>query len=417
MTEQISLVPKRRFKEFHGKNDWEQRKIREMLAEPVTDGPHETPKLEESGIPFISVDAIVDNQINFDRKRGYISEKTDELYSKKYRPQYHDVFLVKSGSTVGKTAIVETKERFNIWSPLAAMRVSEVSDPYFLYFLLQTKKMQNQVKDKASNGTQPNLGMRELEKFHTQITLNLKEQKTIGAFFQKLDKLINLQQHKLDKIKELKVAYLSEMFPAEGKLVPKRRFSGFTQDWVQRRMEDLAEVSTGRAFSSKDFSAKGEYLVVTNKNIQDEERRIVSSGDRIDILDDKIAKKYILSGENILVTMDGVNIGKTGRYSNEKAVLAQRVGRLRSDQHDFIYQVTSNNKFITEMNRISVGNAIKHISLSQISNYSFMAPVCTDEQFKIGNFFKQLDDIITHHQSKLEKLQNLKKAYLHEMFV
>ncbi|WP_245844274.1 restriction endonuclease subunit S [Oceanobacillus rekensis] len=203
-------VPEIRFPGFT--NTWEQRKLREMLAEPVTDGPHETPKLEESGIPFISVDAIVDNQIDFDRKRGYISEETDELYSKKYRPQYHDVFLVKSGSTVGKTAIVETKERFNIWSPLAAMRVGEVSDPYFLYFLLQTRKMQNQVKDKASTGTQPNLGMRELEKFHTQITPNLEEQKKIGAFFQQLDNLITLHQQELEILKQTKKAFLQKMF-------------------------------------------------------------------------------------------------------------------------------------------------------------------------------------------------------------
>ncbi|MCI4128352.1 restriction endonuclease subunit S [Bacillus paralicheniformis] len=203
-------VPEVRFSGFT--DDWEQRKLREMLAEPVTDGPHETPKLEESGIPFISVDAIVDNQIDFDRKRGYISEETDELYSKKYRPQYHDVFLVKSGSTVGKTAIVETKERFNIWSPLAAMRVGEVSDPYFLYFLLQTRKMQNQVKDKASSGTQPNLGMRELEKFHTQITPNLEEQKKIGAFFQQLDNLITLHQRELEALKKTKKAFLQKMF-------------------------------------------------------------------------------------------------------------------------------------------------------------------------------------------------------------
>ncbi|KXI79851.1 type I restriction endonuclease subunit S [Bacillus cereus] len=203
-------VPEVRFPGFT--DAWEQRKLREMLAGPVTDGPHETPKLEESGIPFISVDAIVDNQIDFDRKRGYISEETNELYSKKYRPQYHDVFLVKSGSTVGKTAIVETKERFNIWSPLAAMRVGEVSDPYFLYFLLQTRKMQNQVKDKASNGTQPNLGMRELEKFHTQITPNLEEQKEIGAFFRQIDNLITLHQRELDALKETKKAFLQKMF-------------------------------------------------------------------------------------------------------------------------------------------------------------------------------------------------------------
>ena len=176
-------------------NDWEQRKVLDLLIQPITDGPHETPKLVEEGVPFISVDAIVDNKIDFSRKRGNISEEYDELCCKKYKPQFHDVYLVKSGSTVGKVAIVETTDRFNIWSPLAAMRCGEKTYPYFLYDLLQTKDLQAQVADKASNGTQPNLSMRELEKFPVSVPSNLEEQKKIGDYFRNLDHLITLHHH------------------------------------------------------------------------------------------------------------------------------------------------------------------------------------------------------------------------------
>lgn len=218
-------------------------------------------------------------------------------------------------------------------------------------------------------------------------------------------------------MKMLKSAYLSEMFPAEGECVPKRRFAGFTDAWEQRKLSDLAEVRTGKAFSSIDFSDDGEYLVVTNKNIPDEENGIISQGDRINISDNAILNNYLLSGENILVTMDGVNIGQTGKFSNEKAVLAQRVGRLNSRQLEFVYQITSSNRFVSEMNKLSVGNAIKHISLKQISDYSFSAPTSEEEQRKIGIFFIHLDNLITLHQRKLEKLQSIKKAYLNELFV
>ena len=186
-------VPEIRFDGFT--NDWEQRKVLDLLIQPITDGPHETPKLVEEGVPFISVDAIVDNKIDFSRKRGNISEEYDELCCKKYKPQFHDVYLVKSGSTVGKVAIVETTDRFNIWSPLAAMRCGEKTYPYFLYDLLQTKDLQAQVADKASNGTQPNLSMRELEKFPVSVPSNLEEQKKIGDYFRKLDHLITLHHH------------------------------------------------------------------------------------------------------------------------------------------------------------------------------------------------------------------------------
>ena len=202
---------------------WEQRKVLDLLIQPITDGPHETPKLVEKGVPFISVDAIVDNKIDFNRKRGNISEEYDELCCKKYKPQFHDVYLVKSGSTVGKVAIVETTDRFNIWSPLAAMRCGEKTYPYFLYDLLQTKDLQAQVADKASNGTQPNLSMRELEKFPVSVPSNLEEQKKIGDYFRSLDHLITLHQRKCDETKKLKKCMLQKMFPKEGEKVPEKK--------------------------------------------------------------------------------------------------------------------------------------------------------------------------------------------------
>lgn len=191
---------------------WEQRKVLDLLIQPITDEPHETPKLVEKGVPFISVDAIVDNKIDFNRKRGNISEEYDELCCKKYKPQFHDVYLVKSGSTVGKVAIVETTDRFNIWSPLAAMRCGEKTYPYFLYDLLQTKDLQAQVADKASNGTQPNLSMRELEKFPVSVPSNLEEQKKIGDYFRSLDHLITLHQQKCKQLQIIRKFMLKNMF-------------------------------------------------------------------------------------------------------------------------------------------------------------------------------------------------------------
>ena len=193
-------------------DDWEQRKVLDLLVQPVTDGPHETPRLVENGIPFISVDAIVDNKIDFSRKRGDVSEEYDAECCKKYKPQYHDVYVVKSGSTVGKVAIVETTDRFNIWSPLAALRCEGKTKPYYLFYLLQTRRMQAQILDKASNGTQPNLSMRELEKFDVLVTDNAEEQQRIGDYFKSLDHLITLHQRKCEKLKELKKFMLQNMF-------------------------------------------------------------------------------------------------------------------------------------------------------------------------------------------------------------
>lgn len=151
-------------------------KLIDMLESPITDGPHTTPQLVSSGIPFLSAEAIYDGQIHFEKKRGYITEQFDNECCKKYKPQKNDVFMVKSGSTTGKVGYVDTDDRFNIWSPIAAMRVNADNSSRFLFHLLQSEKVQKQVRSKASHGSQPNLSMRALEQFEVVIpSLEIQE--------------------------------------------------------------------------------------------------------------------------------------------------------------------------------------------------------------------------------------------------
>ena len=165
-------------------------KIIDMLSQPITDGPHTTPVFVESGVPFVSVDSVWDGKIHFERMRGYITEEFDLECCKKYKPQKHDVYMVKSGSTTGKVAYVDTDMRFNIWSPLAAMRVNENNSSRYLYHLLQTDYIQQQVKAKSSHGSQPNLSMRALEQFVVSIP-TLKEQNRIVSILDHFDTLCN----------------------------------------------------------------------------------------------------------------------------------------------------------------------------------------------------------------------------------
>ena len=207
-------VPEIRFDGFT--DDWEQRKLLDLLQQPISDGPHETPDLVDEGVPFISVDAIVDNRIDFDRRRGNITEEYDLECRKKYSPQRDDVYLVKSGATVGKVAIVETDMRFNIWSPLAAMRANKnILLPRYLYFFLQLKDIQDEIYAKSIGGTQPNLSMRILEQFIVRLP-DIEEQSKICDTLTEIDNLITLYQNKCEKLKLLKKYMLQNMFPKKG---------------------------------------------------------------------------------------------------------------------------------------------------------------------------------------------------------
>lgn len=193
---------------------WKFQKTLSVLKMPITDGPHLTPNLIDDGIPFISADAIKDGKINFSRKRGYISENDYIEFSKKYVPKLNDIYMIKSGATTGKVGIVETKEKFTIWSPLAVYRADEkVINFKYLYYLLQTNFYQKQVQLNWSFGTQQNIGMRTLEKLKVLVP-PLEEQEKIVNYiddrFNKLNQIINYRKQIIEKLEEYKKSLIYE---------------------------------------------------------------------------------------------------------------------------------------------------------------------------------------------------------------
>ena len=200
--------------DLEGKEGVEMKTLLDVLEQPITDGPHETPVFYDEGVPFISADAIVNNQIDFNRKRGCISDEYDKLCRKKYAPRLFDIYLVKSGSTTGKVAIVKTEDRFNIWSPLAAIRVDKDNNPLFIYYMLQTKQVQEQVRLKSSQGSQPNLSMRVLEKFVIRVP-SLSEQSRIVSILDTFESSIQNLESQLKQREQQYEYYRNKLLTFE----------------------------------------------------------------------------------------------------------------------------------------------------------------------------------------------------------
>ena len=413
-------TPNIRFKGFT--DDWEQRKVLDLLIQPVTDGPHETPELVEEGVPFISVDAIVDNKIDFSRKRGNISEKYDELCCKKYKPQLHDVYLVKSGSTVGKVAIVETTEKFNIWSPLAAMRCGDKTYPYFLYNLLQTKDLQAQVADKASNGTQPNLSMRELEKFPVCVPSNIEEQKKIGAYFEQLDNLITLHQRKCDETKELKKFMLQKMFPKKGEKKPEIRFAGFTDDWEQRKVLDLLiQPVTDGPHETPELVEEGVPFISVDAIVDNKIDFSRKRGNISEKYDELCCKKYKPQLHDVYLVKSGSTVGKvaivetTEKFNIWSPLAAMRCGDKTYPY--FLYNLLQTKDLQAQVADKASNGTQPNLSMRELEKFPVCVPSNIEEQKKIGAYFEQLDNLITLHQRKCDEAKELKKFMLQNMFV
>ena len=145
---------------------WSVSRIKNIVSIPVTDGPHETPKFIDEGVPFVSAEAVSSGELDFNKIRGFISEEANSTYSKKYSPKKHDIYMVKSGATTGVTAIVETDDIFNIWSPLAVIRCGNNFEPYFVLNFMRSEPFQEAIKLNWSFGTQQNIGMGVIENLH-----------------------------------------------------------------------------------------------------------------------------------------------------------------------------------------------------------------------------------------------------------
>ena len=168
--------------------NWDVRRLKSLLSQPVTDGPHLTPQFLESGVPFLSVDSIQQGELVF-RKCRYISAEDHAEFSKKAAPQHDDILLGKAAST-GKIARVKVDFPFSIWSPLALIRVSlRETNPAFLEYALKDVAAQAQLETFCTLNTQKNISMDDIPKLMLLLP-SLPEQTAIVRFLDYVDRRI-----------------------------------------------------------------------------------------------------------------------------------------------------------------------------------------------------------------------------------
>ena len=203
---------------------WEVRKTLFCLSMPITDGPHETPQLHEDGIPFVSAEAVScgNGRIDFDHIRGYISKEFYNECCKKYIPKLHDIYMIKSGATTGKVALVDTDRIFTIWSPLAVFRCDESIMYYdYMFYVLQSTLYQQQVQLGWSYGTQQNIGMRTLEKLKVPVP-PINVQKGIAYYIidkcKPIDDAICIANKQITLLQERKQIIINEVVTGKVKV-------------------------------------------------------------------------------------------------------------------------------------------------------------------------------------------------------
>lgn len=208
------LTGQTRLPGFQG--EWEMKTLKNILQTPVTDGPHLTPQFLNDGVPFLSVNNLVDNKINLSDLR-FISRTDHEVFSRKCKPRMNDILMGKAAS-VGKVALVELDIEFNIWSPIAMIRINCDNAPRFVYFQLQSADLVRQITLLTNSSSQGNIGMGEIEKLTLKLP-PLPEQTAIAEVLTAMDVELAALEQRREKTQVLKQAMMQELLTGRTRLV------------------------------------------------------------------------------------------------------------------------------------------------------------------------------------------------------
>lgn len=247
---------------------------------------------------------------------------------------------------------------------------------------------------------------------------SVAEQQAIGRFFKQLDTLITLHQRKYEKLVNIKKSMLDKMFPPNGVSVPEIRFKGFTDPWEQRKLDEIANFSKGVGYSKNDLCEEGTPIILYGRLYTKYETSIF---DVDTFVKEKAGSVYSKGGEVIVPAS-----GETAEDISIASVVVKPGILLGGDlnivspttEYDsaFLALTISSGATHKYLSSLAQGKSVVHLHNADIQSVSAKFPT-KREQEKIHLLFGKIDTLITLHQRKLEKLQNIKKSCLEKMFV
>ena len=247
-------------------------------------------------------------------------------------------------------------------------------------------------------------------KFNVYMPINSTEQKCIGNYFANLDNLITLHQRKYNKLTNVKKSMLEKMFPKNGSNVPEIRFKGFTEAWEQRKLGEIGSVSMCRRIFKEQTSETGDIPFYKIGTFGAEPDAFISR----ELFEEYKSKYPYPKKGDILISASG-SIGRTVEFAGNNEYFQD--SNIVWLSHDERLSNSFLKCFYSVVKWAGIeGSTIKRLYNDNILNTVICMP-SVPEQEHIGLFFENLDNLITLHQRELEKLKNIKKSCLENMFV
>ena len=270
---------------------------------------------------------------------------------------------------------------------------------YIIPMLNDTARFRYFCRTQKMGGTRTRLYYKNLCNYKS-VFPPLAEQEKIVEILQAQDKLIELQQKKIDELKRLKKGYLSKMFPQKGCNVPEIRFPGFTAPWEQRKLGDVVQITMGQSPDGSTYSDEPSDYILVQGNADLQNGWVCPR-----IWTTQITKKADAGDLIMSVRAPAGAMGKTA-YN---VVIGRGVAAIKGNE--FIYQLLVKMDADGFWKTLSCGSTFESLNSDNIKNAEVKIPT-TAEQIKIGGYFQQLDHLITLHQRKCDEEKQKKKALM-----
>ena len=388
----MSRVPRIRFKGFE--EDWEQRKLGEICQITMGQSPDGS-TYSETPSDYILV------QGNADLKDGWVYPRIWTTQKTKMADAGDLIMSVRApAGTMGKT----------YYDVVIGRGVAGIKGSEFIYQTLVKMDSDGYWKILAAGSTFESINSDVVNGAEIMVTENIDEQNKIGDYLASIDHLITLHQRKLEKLKIIKKSMLENLFPQNEEKTPKIRFSGFTKDWEQRKLGEIGSVAMCRRVFKYQTTESGDIPFF----------KIGSFGATPDAfipkdLFEKLKMKYPYPEKgDVLISASGsigrtvVFTGKDEYFQDSNIVWLKHDNSIINHFLKYLYSIV---KWVG-----IEGTTIKRLYNDNILKTEVIIPTLSEQQ-KVSNYLDGLDHLITLHQSKLDKLQKIKKSMLESMFV
>ena len=368
--------------------------------------------ISETGTPFILYGELY---TTYKEVATEIKRKTNCIVDKKYLSKIGDVVIPTSGETPEEIATATCVMTPNVIlaGDLNIFRINDIDGRFFSYVI--NHKVNKDISRIAQGKSIVHIKGEEISKIQIKYPSD-EEQQKILSFIKLLSLKIEKQEQLIDKLKKYKRGSLSALFPKKREITPQYRFAGFTKPWEQRKLGELPEKTYGGGTPS---TTNVEYW---NGNIPWLQSSNIAEGKLFDVTPKKFISQSGLNSsaaqlipENSIAIITRVGVGKLAflpfSYTTSQDFLS--MSRLTTEPYFTVYACYK--KLQSELNSVQ-GTSIKGITKNELLAKEIKVP-SYEEQKQIGEYFANLDRLITLHQHKYDTLLSLKNAILQQMFI